>query len=220
MEKTEYSESIILSHIDKAYSTLTKSWDIANTMLASGIIISCVLIMLSSGFLSLDKQFEFQGFVFQPSSALSFFMITGSFAISYCIFMYYAQDNRSSGLQHEIIRLYKIIGYNESSIANEVIGPFQSPIVAAFIGPFMESSKTSRKIWLILLDMLRGIIFILLIVGLPLTAEFTAGLKMLSLFGYQWWVLLSFIVSILILLIGLATFVSREPYARSKRSNY
>jgi hypothetical protein len=186
-------KDIVLNHIDKLYATLTKIWDSANHIILSETILTLILIIISTGFVTVDEV-SVIGIKFKVS-LITILLLGITFVTILHIALLY-QLNKATIFVFEISRLYKSINYIEEETAKADAFNFHT-IYTSMAEPFVHMKEDSNLLIKIYHTTI-GVIAILFFVVLPIIAQIAAGLKIIALYGWSIWAV-AFLSSVVIL---------------------
>lgn len=194
-------KDIVLSHIDKTYNTLQKLWESMSRALLTQNLLSLLIIILSSGIISVDEQVDVSGLKFKV--ALWLILGGGALFISILFMTFFTLDYHAAELSSEIIRLYKLIGYNSESFHQTLKNAFETPnFITSFLGTHSvdysnKNYSKKRTAFLSIDDATTGIGTLIVSLILPIAAEVAAGIKVASSFEWKWWSWLPFVLIII-----------------------
>ena len=189
-ETSTFDKEVVLHHIDKLYSTQTMVWRSINRIVLTAMILSFMLIALSTKFISLEEVVDIAGVRLKVSLAV--LLSAGALTIAVLVAGYISQLNHAMQFGDEIKRLYSAIGYEAPEQADLDVDAFEvQSYVVSIMAPAYRGKESPNRLlrWA---NTGTTAIPIIVLVLIPIGAQIAAGLRVASLFGWRWWILVLF----------------------------
>ena len=180
-------ETLPLHYIDKIHAVLIETGRGINYAMIATVVLSIVVLSLSAGAISVDKEFSFGGLKFEVTSWVVLFGGTSLICVLHIYFL--ALSNHEHHLREIIIRLYKSVGLSDESLNETKIHPLESPNMFALIfeETYVGKSALTKNFFGVIDTVLLLTLFLL-----PLAVEIIVGYKVSSLLNWAWWAISSF----------------------------
>lgn len=181
-------EAIVLNHINMLYDKLTKIWDSINHIILAETILTCVLIILSTGFVSVE---EVDVYGIKIKLSITVILLIGVTLVTILHFGFMFQFESADKFQNNIANLYDSLKYTEFDIRN-----IDSPQAFVSVIANIDLEKEHSKIWTTLFRIMSAAITGIFLICMPIFAQIFVGWRIVSIFGWLWWIIALFILLI------------------------
>lgn len=208
------SEEVSLHYIDKIHAVLLETGKRINGAILSLLICSLTLVAVSVDAIVVDRRVAIDGFQIDISPSL--LLVGGSWIVGILLLYLLGLVNHEARLRFRIQKLYRSLQYEEPSMYSPTVNPLEAPNVVTVVlnlalpsriifdpawwqsreYPRFSRSHRLYRAFISFTELLISLIIILL----PYAAQILAGYKLLVLFGWQWWILSSHSLLLLITL--------------------
>jgi|SRR5579859_5949084 len=190
-------KELVLHYIDKVHSSLTGTITALNRVWILLVVFSFILIILCFGLVSTGNSgFSYGGLnLIVP---LWIIIFGGAWVIGILFIYLLSLETQRGELVDEIVKLYQSIGYENNSMKLRGTGALEIPNMMSIV---IESIKF-KSIMDPLLLVIFGVVFLI-----PLGAEGIACYKIIAVFGWKWWIIVSFLLLFLLTISYLITYV-------------
>ena|SRR2546423_2147340 len=180
-----------VSKCAEALSSTTQSMTSSALLL---IILSFMMVAVASGLVSVDQELSVAGLKLVAPSWL--ILVGGGWSIAGIYSHFVGLKIREAGFIDTIHRLYKRIGYSDESFTDtSKIGPF-APANVIEIPLLNWENETS--FFGKLLYVINSALILVLMFLLPIAVQIFIAYKLISLFGWRWWVLISSLILVFV----------------------
>lgn len=180
---------LVLHYIDKLYVAYIESVHALNRAALLLIIVSLLVFGLSLGIIAVDSSFALGGLTVGANSAL--ILITGSVFISLLLIFFFSLIGAIDSLVDKIFGLYRSVGMEENMpLGGNKDGGNKlgyAGILEIFISEMFRSGDLDTP-----LGVIGAIIYIGVFFLFPIIAQIAAVWRMILLFEWTWWLILSF----------------------------
>lgn len=188
-------QDVTLNYIDKAYDMYVRASSFVTRSAIILVIASSLMLTISVGWVSAQKDFSLGGLGLKVSLVA---LLGGAIVLIAAVYIaFYAAFVRMRKIENEIPKLYKTIGYEETSITDWQAGLPASDILRLLVAPGWSESARSTLTRYFELVVALVVLFVLFIL-LPLIAEIAMLVKLASIVGwhrfYIWLPLAVFVV--------------------------
>jgi len=190
-------ENITLQYIDTIHKSLFQSGKTGNRNLIISSITSIVLIGLSKEILMVGEKISIWGANLQIQSWFIILSLTWLLAITYIRILGLSINEKR--LRSKIVKLYEDISFSDESMKDIESNPLEYPNILTTLtsGNILKLGKFEFFVSVIAL----------MIMLLPFVAEVYAYFKLYTEFGLEWWLIVSLVFVIGIMLIYTVAFI-------------
>jgi hypothetical protein len=188
----------VLNYIDKLHSLQTESGKAINRTYALLLGFCLLTVAVSSGMAVADTKFTIIGLnVAFPSWAPPYIGAWLVFILYVQLLSFVSHENR---LRETILALYKEIGFEHDSLKSRQVNLLEYPNVVNLIA-------SSENLPLGFIDALVTLMLVVLILISPLIAQGYVAFRMLATHGPRWWLICSFLLIFVFMIVYLVAFV-------------
>ena len=206
-------KDVVLNHIDKLYTTLTKIWDSANRLILTETILVVILIVLCTGYVSVDEV-SLAGIKFKIS--LTAILLLGVAFVTILHFAFLYQFEASNTFRLEIIGRYESINYKtyKTSKHDYQNDAFTIPNIYVSAADLGSSLKGDIGKWVRIYRTIWGLVSELFVIAVPIAVQIAVGLKVAALYEWAWWIIGIFILLIILTVICIVAHISSDTFSR------
>jgi len=191
-------DTLKLDYLSKLHSTLLETGRAVNRDMIWCMLLSFVIIILSSGLAVVDSKITLLGLnLGVPTWFIPF--CTG-WLLTFIFVRMLGLTFHDDRILKTILRLYRELGYDDTSLKATELSPLEHPNIMSLIGS-KENLPIGRA------SNLLAVLFVAAIFLFPFIAQVFLACRMFITLGPNWWLILAFLLMLSLMLFYLSAFI-------------